>query len=82
MHYPDEYRRVIPWINQLDSGAVVLIAAGVCGKVYAQRAKRAGCAAIDIGAMADYIMGYQTRGIFHNARFRADQAQVEPWIGT
>jgi FkbM family methyltransferase len=82
VHYPDEYRRVIPWINQLDSGAVVLIAAGVCGKVYAQRAKRAGCAAIDIGAMADYIMGYQTRGIFHNARFRADQAQVEPWIGT
>lgn len=72
LHYPDVYLGVIKSIEGLDPGGVVLVAAGVCGKVYVDAAKRAGCIGIDIGAIADHIMGFKTRGVFESSGFAAD----------
>jgi hypothetical protein len=69
-HYPEVYQAVLRGISELSPGSVVLIAAGVCGKVYARAAKDAGCAGIDIGAMADHIMGLKTRTIFRTSAFQ------------
>lgn len=69
-HYPVEYARVCAQIAQLVPGSIVLIAAGICGKVYAHKAKQAGCVAIDIGAIADFLMGCNTRTIFTDQHFR------------
>lgn len=69
-HYPDGYQRVAAGIACFQPGSVVLIAAGACGKAYAHWAKQAGCVAIDIGAMADFLMGCNTRPVFSAPDFR------------
>ena len=69
-HYPTEYERVCRQITAFEPGSTVLIAAGICGKIYAHRAKQAGCVAIDIGAIADFLMGCNTRAIFTDQQFR------------
>ena len=63
-HFPDAYDQTLLCIQNFEPGSVVLVAAGICGKIYVGAAKRAGCIGIDIGSIADYIMGYNTRGVF------------------
>ena len=63
-HVPEAYERTLRDIAELPAGDLVIIAAGVCGKVYADRAKGLGLTAIDIGAVADFIMGCNTRPYF------------------
>jgi tetratricopeptide (TPR) repeat protein len=60
-HYPKRYCEILGEIQTIQPRGVVLIAAGVCGKAYSAAAKRAGCIGIDIGAVADRIMGFATR---------------------
>jgi hypothetical protein len=70
-HFPGVYHETLQRIGAFEPGAIVLIAAGVCGKVYAHRAKTAGCIGLDVGAIADYFMGIQTRAVFRDAAFGA-----------
>jgi len=43
-------------------GAVFLVAGGLLGKLYCARVRQLGGIALDIGAIADAWMGYNTRG--------------------
>jgi tetratricopeptide (TPR) repeat protein len=80
-HFPHAYDRVLEAISGFSSGSVVLVSAGVCGKVYAYHAKKAGCLGLDVGAMADYFMGLKTRKIFNSDRFNsAHKHMFEPDI--
>jgi hypothetical protein len=69
-HYPDAYQQLLKRIAEFEHGSVALVAAGICGKVYTHHAKMAGCCALDIGAIADLVMGYNTRGIFAQPSYR------------
>jgi hypothetical protein len=70
-HFPDVYVQTIKQIEQFAPGAVVLVAAGVCGKIYANKAKAVGCMGIDIGAIADFFMGIPSRAVFTKEHFAA-----------
>jgi tetratricopeptide (TPR) repeat protein len=76
-HYPSTYALIVQQISQFEPGSVVLVAAGACGKVYSHVAKRAGCFGIDIGAIADYLMGLNTRRIFGTESFQMDHQKFE-----
>ena len=60
-HFPLVYRRIMAELSVPFEGAVFLVAAGLLGKVYCARIKELGGIAIDIGALADGWMGYNTR---------------------
>lgn len=70
-HFKDYYNNVKLAISGIEQGSVVLVAAGVCGKVYAHEAAKAGGVGLDIGAIADYIMGIRSREIFHTSQFQS-----------
>jgi tetratricopeptide (TPR) repeat protein len=78
-HYPTEYRKTVSAIQAANFGAgsVTLIGAGVCGKAYADYVKKSGGVAIDIGAMADFIMGLETRKMFRRNEFRAHYQHMD-----
>jgi hypothetical protein len=78
-HYPAEYRKTMSAIRRggFGAGSVTLISAGVCGKVYADQVKRSGGVAVDIGAMADFIMGLATRKMFRRSDFRAHYRHID-----
>lgn len=44
-------------------GVLVLVAAGIVGKIFIDRARREGAVALDVGAVFDYLAGYKTRNI-------------------
>ena len=44
-------------------GSLVLVSAGFAGKYFLKIAKDAGAVALDVGAMADYWLGFKTRSI-------------------
>ena len=69
-HYPGIYIEMCDAIARFEPGSVVLVAAGICGKVYSHLAKKAGCIGLDIGAIADYFMGFNTRRIFRERSFQ------------
>ena len=54
------------------AGAVLFVAGGFVGKILIGHARASGGAALDIGAAADYWMGYETRGPLDFRKFRAD----------
>ena len=60
-HFPLFYRKILAELRVPFIGAVFLVAAGLLGKVYCARIKELGGIAIDIGALADGWMGYNTR---------------------
>lgn len=61
-------------------GEVVLVAAGILGKAYAQRIKRAGGIALDIGAAADVWAGHRgTRPVGGIVDFVMPGATAEDW---
>ncbi|BAQ50163.1 MULTISPECIES: hypothetical protein [Methylobacterium] len=60
-HFPDIYNEIIGNIKVPHRGYVYLVAAGAFGKVYCDKIKRNGGIAIDIGAVADALAGFNTR---------------------
>ncbi len=60
-HYPDHYDRIMARIDAMQPGTLVLISAGLLGKIYAGAIRRKGGMAIDIGAVSDQWAGRTTR---------------------
>ncbi len=60
-HFPHVYDRILAELRVPFTGAVFLVGAGLLGKVYCARIKELGGIALDIGALADGWMGYNTR---------------------
>jgi hypothetical protein len=59
-HYMDHFERINKLLKQ-DPGSIVLVAAGFFGKIYCATAKSASSVALDIGSLADYWVGMNTR---------------------
>lgn len=61
---PLNYEEVCGRIRDLAvPGTLVLVAAGLIGKIFIHEARRCGAVAIDVGAVLDYDVGYKTRSI-------------------
>lgn len=61
-HFPAVLNRIQTELKVPFTGAVYFVAAGILGKVYCDWIKQRGGVAIDIGAMADFFVGWNTRG--------------------
>lgn len=62
-HYNDCFDNVMSQIaNEVNPGDVVLVGAGILGKIYCNQVKRMNGIGIDIGSLFDAIAGEQTRG--------------------
>lgn len=84
-HFPTRYLEVGAFINdhvRRRPGVVVLVGAGVLGKVYCCWAKSAGAVAIDIGSVFDLWAGLRTRAnpLFRAARLVQDPTGHPPWL--
>ena len=64
-HYPDVFERVLNGIDGSLAGTLVLVGAGIFGKVYCHVAKQHGAVALDLGSAFDVLAGIKTRPI-HN----------------
>ncbi|WP_237481368.1 putative capsular polysaccharide synthesis family protein [Lichenibacterium dinghuense] len=60
-HFPTAYERLMDTLSVPRPGCVFLVAAGLLGKVYCARIKALGGIAVDIGALADAWLGFDTR---------------------
>ena len=61
LSYPD----VIGRVREVSApGHLVLVGAGILGKVFVHEARQAGAVALDIGSMPDYFAGYKTRDVW------------------
>ncbi|WP_237481378.1 class I SAM-dependent methyltransferase [Lichenibacterium dinghuense] len=60
-HFPDLYGRLLATIEVPEPGCLFLVAGGLLGKIYCARIKALGGVAIDVGALVDAWMGYNTR---------------------
>ncbi|WP_374444098.1 glycosyltransferase [Stella sp.] len=61
-HYPDGLERVCRELAaEVRPGQVVLVAAGILGKVYCAHVRAAGGIALDVGSAADHWCGHVTR---------------------
>ena len=67
-HVPDRYRTLR---SELDfpPGTLVLVGAGIPGKVYCQWLKESGCVAIDVGSIFDAWVGRASRPMVLKSRF-------------
>jgi len=63
LHFPHVYDRLLAELTVPRPGAVFLVAGGLLAKVYCDHIRALGGIALDIGAVADAWMGYNTRGI-------------------
>jgi hypothetical protein len=72
LHYPDRFDAVMESLCTIRQGQVVLVAAGILGKIYCNRIKECGGIALDIGSVADVWMGQRARR-YHNT------AYLEKW---
>jgi hypothetical protein len=66
-HYPDVYEHVLKGIEGNLAGTLVIVGAGIFGKVYCHTAKQHGAVALDLGSAFDLMSGIKTRPI--HARF-------------
>lgn len=65
IHFPNRYIELSKQISEKDySGYLCLVAGGILGKSYALDMKRAGAVAVDIGSIADKLLGKKTRPIY------------------
>jgi len=60
-HYPDRFNAVTDSLSGIEKGQVVLVAAGILGKLYCDRVKQCGGIALDIGSVADVWVGRRAR---------------------
>ncbi|HZY67376.1 MAG TPA: glycosyltransferase family A protein [Devosia sp.] len=68
-HYPERFQSLRRELADIEAGEVVLVAAGVLGKIYCQWIKAAGGIGVDIGSAADAWAGYFTRSVDENASY-------------
>jgi hypothetical protein len=68
-HVPERYRTIRSELNYSE-GTLVLVGAGIPGKVYCQWLKESGCVAIDIGSVFDAWVGKASRPRVMESRFR------------
>jgi len=61
-HFPAVFDRLMAEIEVPFRGACFLVAGGLLGKIYCDRIKQLGGIALDIGALADAWVGFNTRG--------------------
>jgi hypothetical protein len=61
-HFPAIFERIMRELEVPRRGAPFLVAGGLLGKIYCDRIRQLGGIAIDIGALADAWMGYNSRG--------------------
>ena len=67
-HVPARFRTIRPEFD-FPKGTVVLVGAGIPGKVYCQWLKESGCVAIDVGAIFDAWVGKASRPRVLESRF-------------
>lgn len=60
-HYNSYFHSVEENLSEIRPGEVVLVAAGILGKLYCHKIKKSGGVAIDIGSLADILVGKITR---------------------
>ncbi|TPM37096.1 hypothetical protein [Mesorhizobium sp. B2-3-4] len=63
-HYATRFNEVCNQLSTDLSGCVVLVGAGLFGKIYCHVAKQHGAIAIDLGSMFDALCGLHTRPVF------------------
>jgi hypothetical protein len=68
-HVPDRYRTIRADLATFRPGTLVLVGAGIPGKVYCQWLKELGCVAIDVGSVFDAWVGKASRPRVLEARF-------------
>lgn len=68
-HFPDAFDALRSRLANTPRGHVVLVAAGMLGKIYCDWIKAAGGIALDVGSAADSWCGYQTRSAHENVRY-------------
>jgi hypothetical protein len=76
-HVPDRYRNIR---SELDfpAGTLVLVGAGIPGKVYCQWLKESGCVALDVGSVFDAWVGRASRPMVLKSRFNITQGDRVP----
>lgn len=62
VHFPTVHDEIMADLSVPHRGAAFLVAGGLLGKIYCDRIRELGGIALDIGALADAWMGYNTRG--------------------
>jgi hypothetical protein len=63
LHFPEVYDEVISSLGKCSGGTLVLVGAGVFGKMYCLAAKRAGAVSLDLGSAFDVLAGVKTRPV-------------------
>jgi hypothetical protein len=83
-HFPAVYEQTIAWIRtSIGKGDLVLIAAGILGKVYCQAVKEQGGIAVDIGSVVDLCSGHGgTRGEYRLHPYLVGAAAAAFGLGT
>lgn len=81
VHFPDRYRKILAELDREDfTGHTFLVGAGLLGKIYCARIRRAGGIAIDIGSLIDVLMGKSVRLWHQSATFLAEvTARFTEW---
>ena len=67
VHFPIVHDEIMAALAVPHRGAVFLVAGGLLGKIYCDRIRELDGIALDIGALADAWMGYNTRGTAFDA---------------
>jgi hypothetical protein len=63
-HFPDRFFEIENEIETMvEPGTLVLIGAGILGKIYCDMVKKAGGVAVDVGSLMDAIVKKDTRGV-------------------
>jgi hypothetical protein len=68
-HVPERYGTIKPELR-FPEGTLVLVGAGIPGKVYCQWLKESGCIALDVGSVLDAWVGKASRPMVLRSRFR------------
>ncbi len=60
----DVYKDIAKRVRLMSGpGTLVLVGAGIIGKIFVDQARQAGAVALDIGSLLDYMAGFKTRTI-------------------
>ncbi|MES2498384.1 MAG: hypothetical protein V4618_19880 [Pseudomonadota bacterium] len=71
LHFPLVYDRLLSELAVPYRGALFLVAGGLLAKVYCDHIRDLGGIALDIGAVADAWMGYNSRGVVQKLSMQA-----------
>jgi hypothetical protein len=77
-HYPTRYNEICNSLRTDLGGSLVLVGAGIFGKVYCDIAKRHGGVALDLGSVFDVLAGKVTRPVHSNPAVVG--SGIAPWI--